>query len=388
MLEEDLKNIIQGEVRFDSQAKALYATDASNYRQVPIGVVLPKSKEDIAKTIELARKHNAPILSRGAGTSLAGQCCNVAVVMDMSKHLNNILEIDPTSRFARVQPGVVLDHLRHEAEKYGLTFGPDPATHSRCTLGGMLGNNSCGVHAVAWGKTVDNVESLQVLTYDGLTLDVGRTTETELDQIIQAGGRKGEIYSKLKAIRDKYADLIRKRFPKIPRRVSGYNLDELLPENGFNVARALVGTEGTCVTILEAKLRLIPNPAARSFLVLGFKTIYEAAKATPLILTFKPIGLEGMDLDLVTNIGRYQGFQEKIKRLPAGEGWLLVEFGGTTQSESDAKAKDVLAAVQKQYQVSSLGPVLNTSQEAKDIWSIRESVLAATAFVPGQRDRH
>ncbi len=287
-----------------------------------------------------------------------------------------------------MEPGVILDHLRHEAEKYGLTFGPDPATHSRCTLGGMIGNNSCGVHAISWGKTVDNVESLQVMTYDGLTLDVGKTTEEELEQIIRAGGRKGEIYSKLKAIRDKYADLIRTRFPKIPRRVSGYNLDELLPENGFNVARALVGTEGTCVSILEAKLRLIPNPAARSLIVLGFKTIYEAAEATPLILTHKPIGLEGMDLDLITNIGRYQGFREKIKRLPTGEGWLLIEFGGVSPSESDAKATALLADVLKKYHVSSLGPVPNASREAKDIWSIRESVLAATAFVPGQRDRH
>src|SRR5471030_1628474 len=191
MLEEDLKQALEGEVRFDSQAKALYATDASNYRQVPIGVVLPKNKEDIAKTIELARKHNAPILSRGAGTSLAGQCCNVAIVMDMSKHLNQILEIDPIGKFARVEPGVILDTLRHQAEKYGLTFGPDPATHSRCTLGGMLGNNSCGVHAVAWGKTVDNVEALQIHTYDGLTLEVGRTSDNELTGIIRAGGRRG-----------------------------------------------------------------------------------------------------------------------------------------------------------------------------------------------------
>src|SRR5665213_2462407 len=204
MIEQELRKAIQGEVRFDAQTKALYATDASNYRQVPIGVVLPKSKEDILQTIEICQRNNVPILSRGAGTSLAGQCCNVAVVMDMSKHLNKILEIDPINRFTRVQPGVILDHLRHEAEKYGLTFGPDPATHSRCTLGGMLGNNSCGVHAVAWGKTVDNVESLQILTYDGLTLDVGPTSETELTNIIRAGGRRGEIYSKLQSIRDRY----------------------------------------------------------------------------------------------------------------------------------------------------------------------------------------
>src|SRR5258706_9036438 len=148
MLEEDLRRAIEGEVRFDPQAKALYSTDASNYRQVPIGVILPKTKEDILKTIEICRQNGAPILSRGAGTSLAGQCCNAAVVMDMSKYLNPILAIDPKNRTAPVEPGVILDHLRHEAGKYGLTFGPDPATHSRCTLGGMIGNNSCGVHSM------------------------------------------------------------------------------------------------------------------------------------------------------------------------------------------------------------------------------------------------
>src|SRR5579872_554354 len=225
-LEQELRGTLQGEVHFDAQAKALYATDASNYRQVPIGVVVPQSKEDIIKTIEICRQAGAPILSRGAGTSLAGQCCNVAVVMDMSKHYEQILSIDPTARTARVQPGIVLDRLRHTAEKQGLTFGPDPATHSRCTLGGMIGNNSCGVHALMAGKTVDNVESLEILTYDGLHLEVGRTSDSELEQMIHAGGRRGEIYSKLKAIRDTYADRIRARFPKIPRRVSGYNLDE------------------------------------------------------------------------------------------------------------------------------------------------------------------
>src|SRR5205807_7751754 len=184
---------------------------------------------------------------------------------------------DTTARNASLEPGVILYHLRQQAEKYGLTFGPDPASHSRCTLGGMIGNNSCGVHAVAWGKTVDNIESLQIVTYDGLTLEVGPTSDSELDEIIRQGGRRGAIYSKLKSIRDKYADLIRSRFPKIPRRVSGYNLDELLPENGFHVARALVGTEGTCVTTLQATLRLVESPRARALLVLGYPTVYDAA---------------------------------------------------------------------------------------------------------------
>src|SRR5437660_660984 len=293
MLEEELKKALEGEVRFDAQVKALYATDASNYRQIPIGVVIPKTTEDVLQTLEICRHHGAPILSRGAGTSLAGQCCNEAVILDFSKHLNRILEIDPTARKASVEPGVILDHLRQQAEKYGLTFGPDPASHSRCTLGGMIGNNSCGVHAVAWGKTVDNVVSLKVMTYDGLIIEVGPTRDDDLNRFIQEGGRRGEIFAKLKAIRDKYADLIRSRFPKIPRRVSGYNLDQLLPENGFDVARALVGSEGTCVTILEATVRLIPRPPFRALLVLGYPDIIRACDHISEVLAHRPLALEG-----------------------------------------------------------------------------------------------
>ncbi len=235
---------MRGEVRFDQASRALYATDASNYRQVPIGLVVPRDEADVVATMAACRELGAPVLSRGGGTSLAGQCCNVAVIMDFSKYMHAILELDPAQKFARVQPGIVLDRLRDAAEEHDLTFAPDPATHSRCTLGGMIGNNSCGVHALMGGKTVDNIESLDILLYDGTRLTVGATPEAELQAIIAGGGRRGEIYAGLARIRDTYSDLIRQRFPKIPRRVSGYNLDELLPENGFHVARALVGIGG------------------------------------------------------------------------------------------------------------------------------------------------
>ena len=248
LLEADLRARISGEVRFDTSSRALYATDGSSYRQVPIGVVIPRNNEDVLATIATCREHGAPVLSRGGGTSLAGQCCNAAVVLDFSKYMAEILEIDPVRKLARVQPGVILDHLRNAAEKHHLTFGPDPATHDRCTLGGMIGNNSCGVHSVMAGKTDDNIESLDIVTYDGMRMTVGATTPDELEQIIGAGGRRGEIYAKLKSIADTYGDLVRSRYPDIPRRVSGYNLNFLLPENGFHVARALVGSEGTCVT--------------------------------------------------------------------------------------------------------------------------------------------
>src|SRR5213079_1184543 len=275
-LADDLRRSLRGEVRFDEGSRALYATDASNYRQVPIGVVLPRDAEDIVETIALARRFDAPILARGGGTSLAGQCCNVAVVLDTSKYMNRIIDLDRQKRTARVEPGVVLDDLRNAAERHHLTFPPDPSTHTHNTLGGMIGNNSCGVHSVMGGKTVDNVEELEVLTYDGLRLRAGRTSEQELEYIISEGGRRGEIYQRLKALRDKYAHLIRARYPDIPRRISGYNLNYLLPENGFDVAKALVGSECTCVMVLEATVRLVPNPAARSLLVLGYEDVYSA----------------------------------------------------------------------------------------------------------------
>ncbi|MEO6982951.1 MAG: FAD-binding oxidoreductase, partial [Edaphobacter sp.] len=220
-LEKQLREKIRGEVRFDAASKALYATDGSNYRHTPIGLVIPLDEEDVVATVAICRRLNAPILSRGGGTSLAGQCCNTAVILDFSKYMNKMGTVDPVARIVHVQPGIVLDRVREAAEKFELTFAPDPATHSRCTLGGMIGNNSCGVHALMGGKTVDNIESLDLLLYDGTRMTVGRTSESELESLIAAGGRVGKIYAGLKHLRDSYANLVRAEFPKIPRRVSG-----------------------------------------------------------------------------------------------------------------------------------------------------------------------
>src|ERR1700728_3662477 len=276
-LAEALRARLGGEVdknvRFDRSARALYAADGSNYRQVPIGVVFPRDADDVQETVALCREFGAPLLCRGGGTSLAGQCCNVAVILDFSKYMAGILEIDPARRIARVQPGVVLDHLRAAAEKHHLTFAPDPATHDRCTLGGMIGNNSCGVHSVMAGKTDDNIEELEILTYDGTRMKVGASSSAELDRILRQGGRQAEIYTQLQTIAATYGDLVRQRFPAIPRRVSGYNLNYLLPENGFQVARALVGSEGTCVTGLEATCRLVESPPERVLVVVGYPDI-------------------------------------------------------------------------------------------------------------------
>jgi|HubBroStandDraft_6_1064221.scaffolds.fasta_scaffold00011_119 FAD/FMN-containing dehydrogenase/Fe-S oxidoreductase len=378
-----LKRDLRGEVRFDDGSRALYATDGSNYRQVPIGVVLPRDVDDVVAAIAVAREFSAPILCRGGGTSLAGQCCNVAVVLDFSKYMAKILQVDPARRIARVQPGVVLDNLRNAAEKHRLTFGPDPATHDRCTLGGMIGNNSCGVHSVMAGKTDDNVEELEILTYDGLRMRVGQTSDEELERIIREGGRRGEIYGGLKRLRDRYGDMVRQRYPNIPRRVSGYNLNWLLPENGFHVARALVGSEGTCVTVLEASCRLVESPPERVLLVLAYADIFQCADRVPEIMAHGPIGLEGVDHLLVEYTRRKGINSEGLALLPQGGGWLLAEFGAATQAEAESQAQKLVQVLAR----SSTPPqvrLFNDKQQIKRVWEVRESALGATSHVPGE----
>lgn len=384
-LERELKNSIEGEVRFNAGTRALYATDGSNYRQVPIGVVVPKSKEDVERTIAVSREFGAPILSRGGGTSLAGQCCNVAVVMDWSKYLHHIVELNPQEKFARVEPGTVCDTLRNAAKSHTLTWGPDPATHDHCTFGGMLGNNSCGVHAQMAGKAVDNVLAMDILLYDGTRMTVGWMNDEALDKKIANGGRIGNIYSSLKTLRARYRDLIDKNYPHIPRRVSGYNLDQLLPgEDGrFNLARALVGTESTCVTILEAKVRLVYNYPQRVLLVLGYPSIYEAGDDVPEILKHKPIGFEGLDEVLISNVKKKQMRQlDDLSVLPEGKGWLVVEFGAGTKDEAESQAREAMKALE------GIGAptmkLYSDDHEQQKVWDVREAGLGATAFVPGE----
>jgi FAD/FMN-containing dehydrogenase/Fe-S oxidoreductase len=378
-----LSRHVRGDVRFDDGTRALYATDGSNYRQIPIGIVLPSDFDDVVAAISLARQYGAPILCRGGGTSLAGQCCNVAVILDFTKYMAEILEIDPARRIARVQPGVVLDRLRNAAEKHHLTFGPDPASHDRCTLGGMIGNNSCGVHSVMAGKTDDNIEELEILTYDGLRMKVGRTNDGEIKKIVGEGGRRGEIYTGLKRLRDAYSDLIRKCYPDIPRRVSGYNLNYLLPENGFHVARALVGTEGTCVTVLEAVCRLVESPPERVLLAIAYPDIFQCADRVPEVMAHHPIGLEGIDELLVEFSRRKQLNPEGLALLPPGGGWLLAEFGAATAAQAEAQARAVMQSLSQSAQPPSMRLFTNKRQ-ARQVWDVRESALGATSHVPGE----
>jgi FAD/FMN-containing dehydrogenase/Fe-S oxidoreductase len=384
-LEQRLRARIRGDVRFDDGVRALYATDASNYRQIPIGVVTPLDAADVEAAMEVCRSFGAPVLSRGAATSLAGQCCNTAVILDFSKVMRRIVALNPTARTAIVEPGIVLDRVREAAEAFDLTFAPDPATHSRCTLGGMIGNNSCGTHSLLGGKTVDNVESLDILLYDGSRMTVGPTTDVELATIIAAGGRKGEIYAGLKSLRDEHATLIRERFPRIPRRVSGYNLDELLPEHGFNVAKALVGSEGTCVTILESTLRLVKSPQFRTVVGLGFPDAFVAADAVPYILPHKPIALEGFDRLLLDYTERKNLAPDGVKLLPEGNGFLLAELGADTEADSLALAA-ALAGAAAGFPVAPSVRIF-TKAEARKVWFVRESALGAVSVVPGEPDR-
>jgi FAD/FMN-containing dehydrogenase/Fe-S oxidoreductase len=360
-------------VEFGAQARALYATDASNYRQVPIGLVYPRSRDEVVEAVRICREHDAPIVSRGGGTSLAGQSCNVAVCIDFSRHLHHVLEIDPGARLARVEPGCILDRLNDAAAAHELKFGPDPATHSRNTLGGMIGNDSCGVHSVKWGRTIDNVVTLEALSYDGLQLKLGPTPRIP-DEI----GRRGDIYRGLVALRDRYASLIEERFPKIPRLVSGFEgLAALLPGTDFNVARAVTGTEGTCVIVLEAELQLVPKPKCKALGLLSFDDVYAAADAVPLLLEQDLDAVEGFDGRMYDAIKRSSAVSG-VSAFPDGRGFLIVEAGGETLKEAEA---NVRAKVKKAGTGARTAFVSDPTQQ-QQIWEAREAALGVTAFVP------
>lgn len=374
-LDEHLK----GHSDFSAAGIAMYTSDASNYRQIPLGVVYPKSSDDIVLTSRLCAQFDLPLLMRGAGTSQNGQCVNEAVILDCSRYLHRVLDIDVEEQTALVEPGIVCDSLKAEAERYGLTFGPDPATHSRCTLGGMIGNNSCGPRSMLAGKTVENVLELEVLTSDGARFWTGPTSDSELAQIIDRGDSQGRIYAELRAIRDQYASLIREKYPDIKRRVSGYNLDQLLPENNFNVARALVGSEGTCVSILQARLRLINKPAVKKLIVLGYENIFLAGDSVATILPFAPIAMEGLDWNIVGGLIERQLRLDEVALLPEGRAWMLVELAAKNNDELTIKSRAFIDAMQTSELIKSVKPIDNEQTE-KAIWSIREQGASATSL--------
>jgi FAD/FMN-containing dehydrogenase/Fe-S oxidoreductase len=376
-LRADLTAAVAGQVRFDTASRAMWSADASNYRHVPIGVVVPRDTDDVLAALTICRQHAVPVLPRGAGTSIGGQAVNTAVVLDLTR-LDRVLELDPDARTARVEPGVVCDALRDAARPHGLTFGPDPSTHNRCTIGGMIGNNACGAHSVAWGKTVDNVHALDVVTYRGERLTVGRggvlPTGTQSgsaypDATMRMGTQSRAIPEGLRELAERVGDDVRSGFPELTRRVSGYNLDQLLPERGFNLAKALVGTEGTCATVLGATVRLVESPPARALVVLGFPDAYLAAEHVMVVREHQPLAIEGMDAGLIAALRAQHPGETTSRALPEGGGWLYVETGGATRAEAEAAARAVVRAMTP-YPATSV--VVSDPAAMAALWRIRE----------------
>lgn len=378
LLAQELTTALRGRVRFDTATRAMWSADASNYRHVPLGVVQPTDAEDVEAAVEVARRHGSPVLPLGARTSICGQSVNEAVVIDFRRHLNRILAIDPDARTARVQPGVVLDDLRDAARPHGLTFGPDPSTHNRCTLGGMIGNNACGSHSVAWGKTVENVVELEVLLPDGTRMTVGPTAD--LDAACRRDGTEGRVYRELRDLRDATAGLVRTDTPQLTRRVSGYNLDQLLPESGFDLAKALVGTEATCVTILEATVRLVPSPPARALAVLGFADAYRAADHAHLLREYGPLTIEGMDVGVIGALRAARPDDRSHEALPDGQGWLYVETGGATRGEATEAAEAIATAL---ADATTGTRVVSDPGAMRALWKIREDGSGIVTRGPG-----
>lgn len=349
-----LARSVHGEVESDATARALTTMDASNYRRVPQAVVAPRDADDVAETLRVCREHATPVVPRGAGTSIAGQATGTGVVLDFTRHMRRILELDPGSRTAVVQPGVILDDLRAAAAPHGLTFGPDPSTHSRCTLGGMIGNNSCGSHSVAWGTTADNLRSLRVVRYGG-------------GEALHVGRGLPDAPPGLDGFAAGHLALLRTGFPELPRRISGYALDALLPENGPDHARALCGSEGTLAVVTEATVRLVETPAARALAVLGYADETAAAEAAPGLLPYGPLTVEGMAADLVRGPAG----------LPRGAAWLFVETGGATPAQARDRANRILRAAD-----ALDGTVVTDPAGMRTLWRIREDAAGTATRMP------
>jgi FAD/FMN-containing dehydrogenase/Fe-S oxidoreductase len=384
-LSRALRAAVRGEVRFDLGTRAVYSTDASNYRQVPTGVVIPRDLDDVVAAVAVCHRYGAPVFARGGGTSLGGQCTNTAVLLDLAKYVNEVESIDPERRVAVVQAGIVLDELNKAVRRHGLVFGPKPATHDHCTIGGMLGNNSCGSTAQWSGTTAANVRRMEVLTHDGVRMWVGPTSDEQYRRILAEGGRRAEIYREVHDLRDRYLAQIRMRYPQIPRRISGYNLPDLLPENGFNLARALVGSESTCVTILRAELTLLPEPTHVALLLAGYDDIAAAADRVPTVNEHRPYILEGLDDKLI----RYERDRRMntvaLHELPPAGAWLMVKVAGDSDDEARRRAEALRDALEKagglrQYRL------LTDPEHQAEVDSVREAALGATSRVPGMPD--
>ncbi len=356
------------DVDASTRRRAEYSSDASLYRVVPEVVVFPREVDELGAVVDVARSLGVPITARGAGTSIAGNAVGAGIVLDFSRHLNRIRVIDPESATAIVQPGVILDDLQSAAAVHGLRFGPDPSTHSRCTIGGMIGNNACGSRALGYGRTADNVAELEIVTGAGelvrLAGKADRATST--------------VFSGLDRVVSSRLGVIRTEFGRFPRQVSGYSLEHLLPERGFDVAKAFVGTEGTWGLLREATVRLVRVPAVSVLLVVGYPDMPAAADAVPAVLPFRPVAVEGLDARIV-NVVRSRRGSAAIPELPAGQGWLLIELSGDDPAEVAARAEATRTAAG-----ATQGWVVGDPREAAALWKIREdgAGLATRATEP------
>ncbi|MGA4951228.1 FAD-binding and (Fe-S)-binding domain-containing protein [Streptomyces lydicamycinicus] len=368
-----------GEVAGDAGRRAQYASDASNYRQIPLAVVFPGERRHIRNTLDVCRRLGVPVTARGAGTSTSGQAVGPGVVLDFSRYFHRLLALDPKARTATVEPGIVLDDLQRAAAPHGLLFGADPSTHSRCTLGGMIGNNACGSHSLAWGRTADNIVELEVITYRGTVVRLGEMTAEEIDEAVAAGGDRGELIASLHGLAQRNLAVLRTGLGRFPRQVSGYALEQLLPERRFNLARALVGSEGTLAIILSATVRLLSPPPARALVVLGFTDACAAADAVPALLAHQPLALEGLDHAL-TDIVTRPATRAAIDTLPAARAWLFAELGGT--ADALPRQAEALAETARQAAGCTGSEVITDPVRARTLWRIREDGAGLATRMP------
>ncbi len=400
-LEHELRTRLPGRnVRFDPASKRLYATDASMYQVEPVGVVVPRDADDVAAAHEVARRHGAAILARGGGTSLSGQTVNHALVFDFSQHMHRVLEVDREARWARVQPGVVQDELNAHVRPFGLLFGPDTSTSSRATLGGMIGNNSGGSHSIAYGLTVDHVLEITALLPDGTQAVFGEVTPDEFAAKCRLPGAEGHVYREVARIRDAYADEIRRRFPAHWRRVAGYNLNELLgigvrPHswagggNGaprpFSMARLAVGSEGTLLTILEAKVRLVRRPPCTALDVIHYRDVQEALESSQALLETGPYAVELTDkmiLDLARNNIEQRQRMGFVQGDPGAV--MIVEYAGETDAEVRAKV-EALEARRQRARLGYASHVAYDAGEQQSIWKLRKAGLGLLLGLKGDK---
>ena len=373
---DELSRRVDGEVRFDPYSRLLYSTDASIYQMEPVGVVIPRNPADVQAVVEFGAREGIPVLPRSGGTSLAGQTVNHAIVLDFSKYLNNVLEVNPEEQWARVQPGIILEQLTRQVSAHGLQYAPDPTTANRACVGGGIGNNTCGAHSVIYGKTLDHIRELDVILSDGSTAHLGELTPAELESRLSAGGLEGEIYRGVLRIAREQKDEIDRTYAKIQRRVSGYNLDEFILDDGHsgpvNLARMVVGSEGTLCVVTEAKVNLVPRPTMTSLSILHFRTIFDASEATTRVLTHDPSSIELID-KMVLDRGREAlGSSRNLAFIEGDPGaMLVVEFYGESQDELTARMNALKADIGLAYACVN---ILDSAGQAA-VWNVRKGGL-------------